>query len=1043
MGAPIEFRVLGTFEVTGIGTPVLGGRRQQSALVLLALNVGRPLSRDRIIESIWVDPPRSAVSTLQGYLSHLRKALDGLPLSIVSYSGGYRFVGADVVVDSCRFDDLTSAAADHLRSGARGAEQAALAALEEGLGLWRGPALEDFLSAPFASEEARRLELRRVDASMMRAEVLIDLGRCADAVEVLEPLVAENAYQEECCRLLMKALYGAGRQRDALAAFARIRTVLREEFGLEPAPALASMELRILRHDESLTRGGRDRVGLDRRGSRRSPWPVYSTRFIGRQAEIAEVSGLLAARRLVTITGPGGAGKTRLAVASAEAFGDGAAFDQWAFVDLAGRTDRAGLLSAAAAAVSDLNITPTVDAIVVALRGRRCLLVLDNCEHIVSHCGDLVADLLTRTESTSIVATSREPLGIEAETVWAIPPLALPGSDDPVEMVLESDSVQLFLARCESLAGATVRQAGETAVIAEIVRHAEGMPLAIELASSASRSFALGDVRDRLRGTIRLDEPIPGAPSRRHSSLSEVIDWSFRLLSQVEQRLLIRLGAFQGRFGLADIEAVCCEEELSPREAFTALGKLVRSSLVVLRPGEEDRPYGLLDMIRAFAASRLDSDAAELQRCRDRHLEHFANLATEARVALTATEPARWLRVVDQVESDLLAALDASRARGDADRAAALALVLSDHRVARYRLDDAEAVLQTVRAWLPEDHPSQPELAMGLATAAHLLDDFGSARGYCMQAIGAAERSGDHVGVGFALARLAEVVRSADNDANKAVELIEEAQHLAEEHDSALLAVEALRLRSALEWDAGNIGTAESEMRDWRRRARKAGNARAAAEASLQLAGLLSGRGGYRESDQLCDEAADFYATTGDPLESAYVSYTKGRSLLFQGDLDGAAEHAGRAREAFERIGDDWGVGIALRVLGEARLRAGVLAEAGDDLRRSLDLMLQRGFADDVAATSDPLARWALATGDVDHAAELVRAALEGLGDRSSRNRGPLLRTSGMIEARLGHLREARRLIAEAVEECRRTGTADALRSAEAALAEVQLPPRG
>jgi len=1044
MGATVQIGILGVLEVTGIGTAALGGPRQQSLLVLLVLNAGRALSRDRIIASMWVDPPKSAVSTVQGYVSHLRKALVGSPWVIESCGGGYRLAGPDELVDSRRFDTLTTAAAGQLRSGGQGSSVAALAALEEGLGLWRGPALEGFLDVPFAAEEARRLERRRVDASLMRGEVLIGLDCHSEAVDCLEPLAAENPYNEECSLLLIRALYGAGRQRDALAAFGRIRTVLREELGLEPAPALSSMELRILRHDKTLAGPNADRVavwnrwsrlGGDQRGSRRSPWPVYSTSFIGRRAELEEMSALLQRHRLITVTGPGGAGKTRLVVDAAEASGGDHVLDLLAFVDLGGQVPSA-VFSATAAAISDLNVAPTLDAIAVALKGRRALVVLDNCEHAVSECRDLVAEILARTDATTFVVTSRAALGIDGETVWAIPPLALPDQGDQVDAVLETDAVQLFLARCETGPGAW--REVDVRLIAEIVRHAEGMPLAIELASSASRSFALRDVRDRLSGTDWLDMPIPDPSRARHRSLDAMIDWSFRLLSTAEQRLLARLGIFQGWFGLADIEAVCCDDALPARDAFALLGKLVRSSLVVLRPGEEDRPYGLLETVRAFAAGRLGSDGEERERCCRRHVEYFTDLAGEARAGLVGTVPARWLRVLDQTELDLLAAFEVCRVGGDVDRLAATALALSDHRVARYRLGDAKTILEMLRRWLPADHRSQPEAALGLATAAHLLDDFDEARLYCQQALHAAGRLGDEIGLGFALARLAEVVRSADSDATTAADLVERAERLAESHRDGLLACEALRLRSALELDAGDVTNAEATMRTWRHVARKARCSRAAAEASLQLAGLLSGRGRYVESDEMCDEAKRFYDTTGDPLESAYLLYTKARSLLYQGDVDGSALQAGEALTAFERIGDDWGVGIALRVLGEALFRAGRLDEAGGHLRRSLDLMAQRGFAEDIAASSDPLAQWALASGDLDSATQVVGAALEGMEGRPSRNRGPLLRTSAMIALRRGDVAAARRLVAEAVEECRRRGTAASLKAAEATWAEVE-----
>ena len=1031
----MEIRLLGPFEVTGIGGMTLGGARPQSVLALLAVNQRRVLSRDQVIEAVWTDPPKSAVSTLHGYVSHLRKALTGTAVGIESCSSGYRYTGPDEAVDVHSFDRLFAAAAGHLRSGEANAPVAAAAVLEEALALWRGPALQGLLDAPFAGPEARRLEQRRVDASMMLAEALMELGRPSDAAERLEPVCAENLFNEESCLLLMRCLSAAGRRVEALAAFRRLRRVLRDELGVDPSPSLQAAELELLGHNE--TRAAPSAFGKASRGSRRSPWPAYSTSFVGRTGEIGDLSQVLQSQRVVAVVGPGGAGKTRLVLAAVESIGREVAFDRQAFVDLSGWSERDGLWAATSAAVSDINIAPTIDAIATALRGSRALIVLDNCEHMAEACAEMVSELVARTESTSFVLTSREALGIGAETVWTIPPLGTPRPGDSVAASLESDAVRLFMDRCSTRG----RDPDEVHLISEIVRHADGVPLAVELAASAATAFTLRDVRDRLRGEAILDEPIPTASGPRHESLAAMIDWSVRLLSDAERTLLSRLGVIQGWFGIEDVESVCCADDLPPNEAFKLLGKLVHASLVVFRPGEKTRPYGLLEMVRAFALNRLRSESAVLDGCQRRHLAHFAHLAAQARAGFMGKDPARWLHTIDQVEPDLVAALETARRLDDHNRMAIIALTLSDHRVARYRLRDAQSVLEAIAGHLPPDHPSRPEVAIGSATAAHLLDEFSEADKHCQEATRVAGRLRDDTAKGFALARLAEVLRSGDNNPEAAAELVTTVEAIAAEHQSVLLRLEVLRLRSALEWDAGEVDTAEATMRTWRREARKAGCARAAAEASLQLSGLLSGRGRYRESDELAQESTLFYGTTGDPLESAYLLYTRARSCLYQQDLDAASAMARQALDAFERIGDEWGAGIALRVLGEARLRAGLLVDAGDHLRRSLDLMRQRGFADDVAASSDPLAQWALAGGDLDQASALVASALDGLGGHASRNRGPLLRTAAVIAARRGDVAGARQLADEALEECRRTGTAASLQAAEDTWSELRALP--
>jgi DNA-binding SARP family transcriptional activator len=473
VGRPVEIRLLGPFEVSGVGGARLGGARQQSVLALLAMHLGRVLSRDQVIEAVWADPPRSAVSTLHGYISHLRRALEAAAVCIESCGAGYRLVGPGEAVDARRFDDLFAEGAAQIRQGGQSGRAVAVAALEEALGLWRGPALQGLLDAPFAAQEARRLEQRRVDASMLLAEALVELDRPSDAAERLEPVLAENLFNEECCLLLMRALSAAGRRAEALAAFQRVRGALAEELGIEPSPSLRSAEMDLLLGPHEVSPAP-SALRSDKRGSRRSPWPAHSTSFVGRAGEIRELSRLLQTRRLVTVVGPGGAGKTRLALATVESLGNQPAPDLQAFVDLAGRSDPGGLWAATAAAVCDVNIAPTIDAIIRALTGRRALIVLDNCEHMLEACAEMVRELLVRTDMTTVVVTSREALGIDGETVWTIPPLGAPGPGDSVAAALESDSVRLFLDRCATRS----RGDDEVRLISEIVRHAEGVPLA-------------------------------------------------------------------------------------------------------------------------------------------------------------------------------------------------------------------------------------------------------------------------------------------------------------------------------------------------------------------------------------------------------------------------------------------------------------------------------------------------------------------------------------------------------------------------------------
>jgi DNA-binding SARP family transcriptional activator len=396
----VEVRLLGPVQAVRAGREVLlGGPRQRAVLALLVLEAGRVVPTGRLVEELWRgSPPPGAAVTVRSYVSRLRSAL-APEVAVAARGGGYVIsVGPDQL-DASRFELLVAAGHDAL---ALGRAVAAGARFREALGLWRGPALGDVLEVEPPAREAARLEELRLAAAEARVEADLAAGLHAEVTGELERLVAEHPLRERLWRLLMLALYRDGRQADALDVYRRVRAMLTQELGLEPGEELRQLEWAVLRHEVPPAAPDQPRHNL----------PTRLTSFVGREDELAAVGKLLDQARLVTLTGPGGAGKTRLAVEFAagmvDRFGDGV----W-LADLAGIGDP-DLVAAQVMEVLGVRQSggvPVLEALRYRLRSAELLLVLDSCEHLLDACADLAVALLAGAPGLRVLATSREPLG--------------------------------------------------------------------------------------------------------------------------------------------------------------------------------------------------------------------------------------------------------------------------------------------------------------------------------------------------------------------------------------------------------------------------------------------------------------------------------------------------------------------------------------------------------------------------------------------------------------------------------------------------------
>ncbi|MGW3131235.1 AfsR/SARP family transcriptional regulator [Streptomyces sp. NPDC001123] len=603
----MRFGILGPLDVrTDDGTPVdPGGPRPRALLTLLLLDAGRSVSTRRLTDGLYgAEPPVGAANALQSQISRLRRRL-APHAEIEATATGYRAAVAPDTVDSHRFETWSAAGRAALAAGDHGI---AAARLREALALWRGPALPDL---PDAEAEAARLEELRLAAVQDRIEADLALGGGAELVPELRALLADRPLSERLYGQLMRALHAAGRPAEALTVYEEVRRTLADRLGADPSPELSALHLELLRGE----------------APERPRLPVQLTRFVGREPELARIAAGLADSRLLTLTGPGGAGKTRLAIEAAQHHPDAC------FVELAPLTDGSRIPYAVLAALGVREglrspAADTTDRLLAALEERELLLVLDNCEHLVEEAARVTALLLAACPGVRVLATSRESLGITGEVLVPVPPL-------PPE-----PAVRLFLDRARA-----VRPGfdGHTRV-ADICAALDGLPLAIELAAARLRTLTPDELADRLHDRFRLLSRGDRSKAPRHRTLRAVVEWSWGLLDEEERELARRLTVFSGGATLAAVEAVCGLPY--PEDV---LASLVEKSFLEVSEGR----YRMLETIRAFAAESL----AGPEDLADAHAGYFLRLAEEAEPHLRGGGQLPWLDLLAAEQADLDAAL--------------------------------------------------------------------------------------------------------------------------------------------------------------------------------------------------------------------------------------------------------------------------------------------------------------------------------------------------------------------------------------------------
>ena len=626
----VDVAILGPLEVRVAGRPVvLGALKQRAVLAVLALHAGAAVATDRLVDEIWGESAANAARSVQVYVSALRTALGTAGTVLETVGRGYRLAVADEQVDARRFEYAATQARALLELGkpAQAADVAAAA-----LALWRGPVLADLPDLLAAQAERDRLSALRVDTLEVRFDAELGLGRAAAVVGELDALVTAHPLRERLRGQLMLALHRCGRQSEALEAYRAGRAHLVDELGVEPGGALQELHAAILRDDPLL------RVEPAELRARRH-LPAPATRLIGRRREIDEVTAMLRGSdvRLLTATGPGGIGKTRLTVQAAfelaDAFPDGV----W-FVGLAELRDPDLLLSTVAAAlgVDEAPDEPWMRTLRRHLAVRQLLLVLDNFEQIDS-AAPVVAELVSAAPRMRVLVTSRSPLRLYGEHEYPVPQLAL-----------ADEAVPLFGVRARAADPAFRVDAGLEGVVGEVCSRLDCLPLAIELAAARVRDIPADKMLATLPGRLDLADSGPRDLAARQQTLRNAIGWSHDLLSPQDRRVFATLGVFVGG----------CTDEAARRVTGAdteQLARLVAARLVQhdTEPAT-DQAYSMLETIREYADEQL---GARRRSARSLHAAYFLELAESSVEGVRGAEQATWA-ALDSERDNFRAALD-------------------------------------------------------------------------------------------------------------------------------------------------------------------------------------------------------------------------------------------------------------------------------------------------------------------------------------------------------------------------------------------------
>ncbi|MBD2900113.1 hypothetical protein amrb99_91110 [Actinomadura sp. RB99] len=1004
----------------------VSGPRLRALLIRLAAEAGRPVSADRLLDDLWDGaPPAGGGNALQALVSRLR-GVAGRDL-VEHGPGGYRLGIDPGEVDAVAFERAVAAARKESDPDRRAD------GLRRALDLWRGPALADAADADHALPAIGRLDELRLAAVEDWVDAEVAAGRPVPPVADLEPLAAAHPLRERLRGQLMRALYAAGRQADALEVYEETRRALADRLGVDPSPELAAVHLSILRREPvaagppAPTAPPPPPLPPPAPGPARTNLPAQLTSFVGREEESRRVGKLLRETRLVTLTGPGGAGKTRLAGETAAAFLDDMPDGVW-FVALAPVSDPGDLLQTVLVALGvpetvrkgeTRTVPRPLERLTDFLTGKRMLVVFDNCEHLVDAVAELAGHMLAHAPAVRILATSREPLGITGESLCPVPSLPLPPEEsepEPAE-ALGYAAIRLFADRAAAVRPGFAVDAETVGDIVAICRALDGIPLAIELAAARLRALTPGQVADRLGDRFRLLTAGSRTALPRHRTLRAVVDWSWDLLDGVERTVLRRLSVFAGGATPESAVRVCgldAPDAPHPDDVIDVIAALIDKSLV-MADGDADVRYRLLETVRVYAAEKLD-EAGETARVRSEHAAYCVDLAERAEPELRRANQLYWTARLAAERDNCSAAFRHLTAVRDVPMALRLLASLVWFWMMRDMELEAGGWARSVREIAGDAPPPGMEEQFALCViSSDLISVMASADGPTKDSLHAAldrvmrfvPDSPRHPAL--ALARPAGSIFTGDmEDTRRRLRAVED-------HPDPWVHAMVKVILGYISLNSGEIGRAAGELAESCAAFRELGDRWGLIMALGGLMQVAVGRGELAEAIRYGEEALDYAREGLSPEASAGMLTGLARVRATLGDMEQARRDLKTAAASMERVGEFADAASALLLQCELALWEGDMETARVYADRAYKWVEPRrhrpDFAREVRLTYCRLGCLAEEEGDLDEAAAWHTRAWDDLGDDWI-NGNPLLASllegvAALAAARGHHVRAA------------------------------------